>query len=184
MSLIQFLFGFHGRIRRLHLWLYLLAVMVIHGGLWWQFGHILSVPHHVDMMMDSGVDMRMDHMSGFRVVTHNPFVGLAELILAWTHLAVFVKRWHDRNKSGWWMQPDPGHRPVVDPDRMRLPGWHRRSEHLWPRPERPLIAFDRRVREWFRGPVGFEGRGSACSRPCSAPRGGCGGAIGGYGPSA
>ena len=103
MSLIQFLFGFHGRIRRLHLWLYLLAVMVIHGGLWWQFGHILSVPHHVDMMMDSGVDMRMDHMSGFRVVTHNPFVGLAELILAWTHLAVFVKRWHDRDKSGWWM---------------------------------------------------------------------------------
>lgn len=103
MSLVQFLFGFHGRVRRLHLWLYVLAVMVIQGGLAWQFGHIINVPYHHDMMMDSDVNMWSRHMGGIYVVTHNPFAGLFGLVLAWTHLAVFVKRWHDRDKSGWWM---------------------------------------------------------------------------------
>ncbi len=103
MSLIQFLFGFHGRIRRLHLWLYILAVMVIQGGVVWQFGHILNVPHHHDMMMSSNMSMTSDHLGGVYVVTHNPFAGLFGLVLAWTHLAVFVKRWHDRDKSGWWV---------------------------------------------------------------------------------
>ncbi|NDY89839.1 DUF805 domain-containing protein [Ideonella livida] len=29
--------------------------------------------------------------------------GLMNLVLAWPMLAVSVKRWHDRNRSGWWM---------------------------------------------------------------------------------
>ncbi len=103
MSLIQFLFGFQGRVRRLHLWLYLIAVAVIQGGVFWQFGHILSVPAHHDMMMSSDMNMRMDHLGGIYVITHNPFAGLIGLVIAWTHLAVFVKRWHDRDKSGWWV---------------------------------------------------------------------------------
>ena len=103
MSLIQFLFGFHGRVRRLHLWLYVLAVMVIQGGIVWQFGHILNLPHHHDMMMSSDMGLISNHMGGIYIVTHNPFAGLFGLVLVWTHLAVFVKRWHDRNKSGWWM---------------------------------------------------------------------------------
>ena len=103
MSLIQFLFGFHGRVRRLHLWLYILVVMVIQGGIAWQFGHILNIPHHHDMMMSSNMSMMSNHMGGIYVVTHNPFAGLFGLVLAWTHLAVFVKRWHDRDKSGWWV---------------------------------------------------------------------------------
>jgi len=103
MSIIQFLFGFHGRVRRLHLWLYLIVVALIQGGLWWQFGHILSIPHHHDLTLNSDVSMMPDHMGRFHVITHNPFVGLFGLVLTWTHLAVFVKRWHDRNKSGWWV---------------------------------------------------------------------------------
>jgi len=105
MSLIQFLFGFQGRVRRLHLWLYLLAVALIQGGLMWQFGHIVGVPHAHDMTMrmDSGVNMWTGPMGGVYVVTHNPFAGVFGLVLAWTHLAVFVKRWHDRDKSGWWV---------------------------------------------------------------------------------
>jgi len=90
-------------VRRLHLWLYLIAVALIHGALWWQFGHIVSIPSHYDMMMNSDVSMMSDHMGRFRVITHNPFVGLFGLVLAWTHLAVFVKRWHDCDKSGWWI---------------------------------------------------------------------------------
>ena len=103
MSIIQFLFGFHGRVRRLHLWLYLIVVALIQGGLWWQFGHIIGIPHHHDLTMNSDVSMMSDHMGRFHVITHNPFVGLFGLVLTWTHLAVFVKRWHDRDKSGWWV---------------------------------------------------------------------------------
>jgi uncharacterized membrane protein YhaH (DUF805 family) len=29
--------------------------------------------------------------------------GLMNLVLAWPMLAVSVKRWHDRNRSGWWV---------------------------------------------------------------------------------
>jgi uncharacterized membrane protein YhaH (DUF805 family) len=28
---------------------------------------------------------------------------LAALVIAWPSLAISVKRWHDRDKSGWWM---------------------------------------------------------------------------------
>lgn len=29
--------------------------------------------------------------------------GLVSLLLLWPFLAVAIKRWHDRDKSGWWM---------------------------------------------------------------------------------
>ena len=29
--------------------------------------------------------------------------GLLNLLLAWPSIAVSVKRWHDRNRSGWWV---------------------------------------------------------------------------------
>ena len=102
MSIIQFLFGFHGRVRRLHLWLFVLAMSVIGGGLFWQFGHMGM--HHDDMMMShTTMSLSSDHWGGMHFVTHNPFAGLFALIWFWTHLAVFVKRWHDRDKSGWWV---------------------------------------------------------------------------------
>lgn len=28
--------------------------------------------------------------------------GTVDLVLAWPAIAVTVKRWHDRNRSGWW----------------------------------------------------------------------------------
>lgn len=31
------------------------------------------------------------------------YVNLAALITLWPYLAVQVRRWHDRNKSGWWV---------------------------------------------------------------------------------
>ena len=29
--------------------------------------------------------------------------GVANLLILWPAIAVAVKRWHDRNKSGWWI---------------------------------------------------------------------------------
>lgn len=31
------------------------------------------------------------------------YVNLTALISLWPYLAVQVRRWHDRNKSGWWV---------------------------------------------------------------------------------
>jgi uncharacterized membrane protein YhaH (DUF805 family) len=28
--------------------------------------------------------------------------GLLELVIIWPTIAIVTKRWHDRNKSGWW----------------------------------------------------------------------------------
>ncbi|ESQ83732.1 hypothetical protein AEAC466_12050 [Asticcacaulis sp. AC466] len=99
MSLAQFLFSFQGRVRRLHLWLFLLALSVAYGGLFWQFGHF-----HVD---HGGGWMNGSHYAwygpGFYFVSHNPAFGLFALVAVWMKLAVLVKRWHDRDKSGWWM---------------------------------------------------------------------------------
>lgn len=44
MSIMQFLFSFEGRVRRLHLWLFFLVLSAVYGGLFWQFGHF-SVDH-------------------------------------------------------------------------------------------------------------------------------------------
>ncbi|MGZ3297789.1 MAG: DUF805 domain-containing protein [Asticcacaulis sp.] len=102
MSLVQFLFGFQGRVRRLHFWLFYLALSVVFGGLMWQFGH-WTVMHNGTMM--SGGDWPESdwhsRMGGIYVVTHNPFIGLFSLAAFWMKIAVTVKRWHDRDKSGW-----------------------------------------------------------------------------------
>ncbi len=100
MSIVQFLFSFEGRVRRLHLWLFFLGLSVIYGGLFWQFGHFLHVNH--------GGGWANGHYFGpaffaGSVVFHSPFLGVAALVAAWMKLAVLVKRWHDRNKSGWWV---------------------------------------------------------------------------------
>ncbi len=106
MSIIQFLFGFHGRVRRLHLWLFTLVMWLIGGGLFWQLGHF-GMHHGGDMMMShdamSNMTMSMstDRLGGIYFVTHNPFAGLFGLVGLWMQLAVLVKRWHDRDKSGW-----------------------------------------------------------------------------------
>jgi uncharacterized membrane protein YhaH (DUF805 family) len=112
MSLIQFLFGFHGRIGRLQLWLYLLLVAIVHAGLWWQcgFGYGYGYDGYGDydpvlgsLAESSDVRIWSNHFDGFHIVTHNPVAALAWLVWLWTLLAVFVKRWHDRDKSGAWM---------------------------------------------------------------------------------
>jgi uncharacterized membrane protein YhaH (DUF805 family) len=112
MSPIQFLFGFHGRIGRVQLWLYLLLVAIVHAGLWWQYGcGYDGYPGRYDdddvglgtLTQSSDVRIWSSHVDGFHIVTHNPVAALAWLLWLWTLLAVFVKRWHDRDKSGAWM---------------------------------------------------------------------------------
>ena len=97
MSLVQFLFSFEGRVRRLHLWLYVLVVSALSGGVFWQFGRIFRM-HRIDAFM---VPHAAWHFNGLYFVSHAPLAGVVGLMLTWMHLAVFTKRWHDRDKSGW-----------------------------------------------------------------------------------
>ena len=97
MPMTNFLFGFYGRVRRRDLWLFFILLALVYGGLFWQFGHF-----HVwrDMHMNGGGFL---HSAGFTYVSHNPLIGLVALVAVWMKVAVLVKRWHDRDKSGWWV---------------------------------------------------------------------------------
>ena len=82
-SVGNLLFSFQGRIGRQDWWVF--AVLVIGFG-----GGIVA-----------GV---IDTMMGYRT-PENP-IGpgiIVNLLLIWPSLALTVKRWHDRDKSGWWV---------------------------------------------------------------------------------
>ncbi len=75
-SMTDFLFSFEGRIGRKELWLKFFVPYVVIGFI---FGFI-------------------DGLIGLGGI----LVGLFYLAALWPYLAVLAKRWHDREKSGWW----------------------------------------------------------------------------------
>ncbi|HXD06528.1 MAG TPA: DUF805 domain-containing protein [Burkholderiaceae bacterium] len=78
MSWGHIFFGFSGRIPRKVYWL--------HG----VCGLILAAVFLSFVLIIAGVqDYTID--------------GLVNLLLVWPALAIGVKRWHDRDKSGWWV---------------------------------------------------------------------------------
>jgi uncharacterized membrane protein YhaH (DUF805 family) len=93
MSLVQFLFSFEGRVRRLHVWVFFLVLSFIYGGLFWQFG-TFHVTHG---------DTNYGPFSAWTGMITNPIVDIFGIVAVWMKLAVLVKRWHDRGKSGWWV---------------------------------------------------------------------------------
>lgn len=93
MPLLQLLFGFHGRIRRIQFWLAFFGVV----GVW----VLLSLPISFLPPRSDTIDLE------------NPRPALPDLVFllailalwvlsTWVGLALQVKRWHDRDKSGWW----------------------------------------------------------------------------------
>ena len=82
MSLKSLLFSFRGRINRLPFWIVTLILLGC--------GSIFQ-----QLMGPYGPENPMTIGSG--VLTFVNFV-----MVLWIGLAVQIKRWHDRNKSGWW----------------------------------------------------------------------------------
>jgi uncharacterized membrane protein YhaH (DUF805 family) len=86
----QILFSFEGRIPRRQYW----AAIGI---------HVLGV------FVTTFIAVSIPRLSGELSSESGPGVGLIVLLIPvvivfiWTHFAVGVKRWHDRDKSGWWM---------------------------------------------------------------------------------
>ena len=77
MPLSQFLFSFNGRISRQPYWLFVFISFFI-----------IAAPPFVLGVSSEQADSYED---------------IAYLILLWPLLAVQAKRWHDRDKSAWWL---------------------------------------------------------------------------------
>ena len=77
MSLSQVWFSFEGRISR---------------GTFWLKG---ILPYFVLGIVVGLVDVLAE--------TNGILVSVLHILLIWPALAVSIKRWHDRDKSGWWV---------------------------------------------------------------------------------
>lgn len=83
MDIAHLLFSFQGRIRRRDFWIVFL---------------IFSIVTSISLPRLFGLPGAHPDFSG------EGLIGLAIFVLSvWIHLAVLVKRWHDRDKSGWWV---------------------------------------------------------------------------------
>jgi len=82
MSLGNLLFSVSGRASRKHYWLALLAILVIVGAA-------------------AGIDAATIDLEAEVAM---PWLTIAaSVIIIWPTIAIQVKRWHDRNKSAWWI---------------------------------------------------------------------------------
>jgi uncharacterized membrane protein YhaH (DUF805 family) len=81
MPLLDFFFSFQGRVRRSHYWYYMIGSNLAYIVLLFLLAIIAS----------DGEEALMD---GVSIV-----LGLLMMI---SGLAVMTRRWHDRDKSGWW----------------------------------------------------------------------------------
>lgn len=85
------LFSFQGRINRAKFWL-------IHVGMW----VVMAVAFGVLL---GGAALSGDPEAAMRSAGTVPGLILVAVyvVMVWVGLAAGVKRWHDRNKSGWWI---------------------------------------------------------------------------------
>ena len=90
------LFSFDGRVNRAKFWLVVIATDIV---LFVLFGILAAV---TGVSMDVAADGSMPSLGGAGLIAG--LIGLLLVVLAvWIGLAMGVKRYHDRNKSGWWV---------------------------------------------------------------------------------
>lgn len=77
MSFTQLYFSFDGRISRSTFWLKGVLVLFV----------LSMVIAFIDAAVEAGGILYL----------------IWALVLIWANIAIQVKRWHDRDKSGWWM---------------------------------------------------------------------------------
>jgi uncharacterized membrane protein YhaH (DUF805 family) len=85
------LFGFQGRANRAKFWLVALAIFVIEVIIFAVLGGTTAMSDNPEQAM----------------ANIGPVAGIALFVFGvvalWISIAVAVKRYHDRNKSGWWV---------------------------------------------------------------------------------
>lgn len=78
MTATQILFSFQGRVPR---------------RTWWLWGFLLLLVVNLLGVLVLGIAGVPEEVAN----------GVMSLLILWPALAVSVKRWHDRDKSGWWV---------------------------------------------------------------------------------
>lgn len=78
MPPLRLYFGFHGRVSRRQFWFYGVFALI-------------------------GMALLGQALLGIARVPPRSADLVVNLLLLWPALAVSVKRWHDRDKSGWWV---------------------------------------------------------------------------------
>ena len=78
MDYKKLLFSFEGRVNRQPYWMFVLAVIAV--------SFVLV-----------GISMVIGEKVGMILLV------LFQIIVLWSTLAIQVKRWHDRDKSAWWL---------------------------------------------------------------------------------
>lgn len=91
--MLKFFFSFDGRINRAKYWLYLAIYLVI-GLLMDRILFLLGGP--------TGTGEPAAAMGGAEILILLLTAAYA-IVATWSYIAVHVKRWHDRDKSGWWV---------------------------------------------------------------------------------
>ncbi len=89
---VQTFTSFQGRIPRMTWWLGNLIIMIVEWVLFALFGGMSMM--NVDPTDPMAAEQMMSNMWPIWVIT---------LIFLWPSLALAAKRWHDRNKSAWWI---------------------------------------------------------------------------------
>ena len=100
MDLSHILFSFKGRIRRTHYWLGAIGSGIV-------FGVILMVIMLVfgggaALMAQGGTDGANAGAAGIGIIGVLAYIAVMVFVV-WISLALQVKRWHDRDKSGVWV---------------------------------------------------------------------------------
>jgi uncharacterized membrane protein YhaH (DUF805 family) len=92
---LQTFMSFDGRIPRKTFWLGFLVMLIIS----WILQLLVFGVFGVSMMSDPNAtpEQALAQMSGMMLP-----LGIVILLTLWPSLALYTKRWHDRNKSGWW----------------------------------------------------------------------------------
>ena len=93
MSWSQLLFSFDGRIGRAPYWYFVLAVTVVFA--------VLFAFAGVSLFSGVGLDGVPDPAPSAGVA--GILLPLACIALLWPSLAIAAKRWHDVDKSAWWI---------------------------------------------------------------------------------
>ena len=92
---MDLLFGFSGRIGRLQWWLAQLVMAIILGVC---VGIVAAIAITDDPNRSAAALDRLDGRAASVLLV----IAAAVILLVWMNLASTVKRFHDRNKSGWW----------------------------------------------------------------------------------
>ena len=89
--------SYEGRINRQPFWLGLLALIIVQ----WIVIFIVGMLLGVSMMGSIDPNMAPDVAASMAMKAMIP-IWIVSLLFLYPVLAVYTKRWHDRDKSGWW----------------------------------------------------------------------------------